>query len=99
MTKRRTAEEVFNMPDPVKRFIDHGVSAARGTRKGETANGKAEENPKVIELDESRSALTTLSTASDQSHTDPGLHQGQSVDLARTYAKARIQKRSDSSPS
>lgn len=96
MRSRKTLEEVFNMPDAVKDFIDKGIetdSQSQGPseklpgRKGP----KAAQDRKVIDMEEGRSQGSSKpvpATSRAAVRQEPAA----AVDLTRTYAKATVQK-------
>ena len=97
MSKRRTAEEAFEMPASVKDFISHGVQESgnvqASTPKPEPSMDRSQSMPheKVIELDEERQVHTTT-RRTGQGHRASRSPQSSPDDLTRTYAKATVQK-------
>jgi hypothetical protein len=96
MSKRRTAEEAFEIPASVQEFIERGVhsSAKSAPADSPIATPQADashspRNEKVIDLDEERHVPSTTGRVN--------LKRGSSRsplpdDLTRTYAKATVQK-------
>jgi hypothetical protein len=98
MSKRRTAEEAFNVPTSVKDFIDHGVRPVNRLVPSTTVSVEREMNvdqptsgEKVIDLDEERHAPATARRAS-RGRGAVDAPQASTHELSRTYAKATVQK-------
>jgi hypothetical protein len=98
MSKRRTAEEAFNVPTSVKDFIDHGVRPHDRSVPSTTVSVEHEMNAdtapsgeKVIDLDEERHAPATARRAS-RGRGGVEAPRASTHELSRTYAKATVQK-------
>jgi hypothetical protein len=99
MSKRRTAEEAFEMPASVQDFIDRGVQdssrsmlAAMTVAVPATELVQSKPREKVIELAEERQPQSTTTRRANMGRGALRVPQSSPDDLTRTYAKATVQK-------
>lgn len=96
MRSRKSLEEVFNMPDVVKDFIDNGIETEPRTQaigdKAPSGKGpKPARDRKVIDMEEGRSqggSKPVPAIGREVAWQEPAA----AVNLTRTYAKATVQK-------
>lgn len=98
-SKRRTAEDVFEMPDPVKKFIDQGLQTTHDQQNAQpTAVNphdtltESASSSRVVNMSHGRATHTGPREGKHQSALPPVQPPSAPLPVERAYARATVQK-------